>query len=187
MTDTPDEEFAPSISTAGDRIAFLRPDQTGGNLYLLDLATGRETRLPRRTHFPISWSPDNRLMAVNQLGVLQIVRTDGSLAATLTDRIDSQPFWSRHGNRLAFSRGATDTRNVFVISLDGTNLHQVTRQGYREAGPWSPLEDVILIRVGGPTACAFQGYPYPCDYAPSDLATLNPANGDELPIGTVYR
>ena len=186
LTDTPDEEFAPSISPAGDQIAFLRPDQIGGNLYLLDLATGRERQLPRRTHFPISWSPDNRLMAVNQLGVLQIVRTDGSLAATPTDRIDSQPFWSRDGNRLAFSRGATEGRNVFVINRDGSNLRQVTQQGYREAGPWSPQEEVILIRIGGPTACAFQGYPYPCDYAPSNLATLNPANGDELAIVTVF-
>lgn len=186
LTDTPDEEYAPSISSAGDRIAFLRPDQIGGNLYLLDLATGRERQLPQRTDFPVSWSPDNATMAVNQHGRLQIVRTDGSIVSTPTDWIDGQPFWSRHGDRLAFSRGTNEGRNVFVIDRDGSDLRQVTRQGYREAGPWSPREDVILIRVSGAMACAFQGYPYPCTYAPGDLATLNLATGDELLIDTVY-
>ena len=186
LTDTPDEEFAPSISTAGDRIAFLRPDQIGGNLYLLNLASGLERQLPQRTSYPVSWSPDDATMAVNQLGRLQIVRTDGSVVSTPTNWIESQPFWSREGNRLAFSRTTADARHVFVINRDGSNLRQVTRQGYREAGPWSPLEEVILIRISGTTSCAFQGYPYPCDYTPSELATLNPTNGDELLIGTVY-
>ena len=186
LTDTPDQEFAPSISTAGDRVAFLRPDQIGGNLYLLDLATGVERQLPQRTSYPVSWSPDDATLAVNQLGRLQIVKTDGSVVSTPTDWIESQPFWSRDGNRLAFSRGDTESRNVYVINRDGSNIRQVTRQGYREAGPWSPLEEVILIRISGAIACAFQGYPYPCGFAPSDLATLNPANGDELLFGTVY-
>ena len=186
LTDTPDEEYAPSISPAGDRIAFLRPDQASGNLYLLNLATRQETRLAQRTHFPVSWSPDNGMMAINQLGVLRLVRTDGTIVATPTDYVDNKPYWSRDGKRLAFTRGFAESSNVFVINPDGSDLRQVTRQGYREAGPWSPLEDVILIRVGGAATCAFQGYPYPCGYTPSDLATLNPATGDEQPLVTVF-
>ena len=188
LTDHPDDDFAPSFSPAGDRIAFLRAERgrpDPAHIRVLNLATAQETALPQQTYYRVGWSPDGNRIAINRLGNLVIVTWDGFTSTNLSMSIDGEAHWSPDGGRIAFTQGSQTERNVYLVDADGSNLRQVSTGGHREAGPWSPSGDRLLIRVSGPVQCAFMGWPS-CYYVPLDLATLDPVTGAEQSIVTVF-
>ena len=189
LTDHPDDDIAPSFSPDGDRIAFLRAERSSfeaARILIVSLDSGEETTLPQRSQYRVGWSPDGNRLAINRQGTLSIVTLDGTAGANLAISINGEAHWSPDGSRITFHRGSQAESNVYVVDADGANLRQISNGGYREAGPWSPSGDQLLIRVSGPMACAFLGWPSPCGAAPLDLATLDPASGSEKKIVTVY-
>lgn len=189
LTDHPDDDVAPSFSPAGDRIAFLRATQGSpqpASILIVSLDSGQETTLPQPTYNRVNWSPDGNRVLINRLGVLVVAETDGTLVSNLSFPINREAYWSPDGRRIAFHHGSLAESDVYVVDANGANLRQVSTGGYREAGPWSPSGDQLLIRVSGPSACAFLGWPSPCGAPPMDLAMLDPADGAEQRIVTVY-
>ncbi|MFI1004696.1 amidohydrolase family protein [Streptomyces galbus] len=129
----------PALSPDGDRLAC---QDTTGNLLVVDLASGTETRLaapfggnglPGRP----SWSPDGRYLALcdrNRLNqrfregynVIRVIDTrDGSATAFLplphtsvSDRCDSGPVWSPDGTAMALV--VESALWVLPVGADGT-------------------------------------------------------------------
>lgn len=139
----------PAWSPSGSSIAFTRPVSRDGEnfaeLWLLDVATGREQRLLgpwSHAHDP-SWSPDGRRIAFQYFDggadYHRIYVLD--LDTRKTRRVASRGFrprWSRDGTLIAIT---TETA-VFVMSQDGRHRRRIFRR--RSGGEsllsvaWSP-------------------------------------------------
>ena len=85
----------------------------------------------------------NGRIAYSYAGDIWTIDPDGTGAAQLTDGGDQDvsPDWSPDGRRIAFTRGS----NVFVMNVDGSNLHFLVNG----RGPaWSPDGARIAFVVG---------------------------------------
>ena len=54
--------------------------------------------------------------------------------------------WSPDGTRLAFYRGPSGDRDIFVINVDGTGLERLTDGGDNLGPTWSPDGNWIVLR-----------------------------------------
>lgn len=101
-----------------------------------------------------TWSPDGRSIALSvaETGDAEIVLLDaktGQEEARLTDdpAIDTSPSWSPDGKRLAFmsDRGGSQPQ-IYILSLAGGPLEQVTQGGYNVNPDWSPSAQSIAFQ-----------------------------------------
>jgi hypothetical protein len=153
----------PAWSPDGRRIAFSsRRGGTGGDIYVMD-ADG--SNVVRRTFTASAnrnggpaWSPDGRKIAfthwegVGGSGVVTVVSADddGTSAIALTK--GCMPSWSPDGGRIAFSAPNCNDYvpdNLFVMSVDGSNVVQLTRDtaALNWDAAWSPDGRKIAFEV----------------------------------------
>ncbi|MFO0749835.1 MAG: hypothetical protein U1F43_29815 [Myxococcota bacterium] len=105
-----------------------------------------------------AWSPDGRYLALSvaETGDSEIILIDGKDGeeeARLTDHpaLDTSPAWSPDGKRLAFvSDRVAQNPQIFVLSLEGGPLEQVTHEGYNAGPEWSPNgQSLLFVRQSG--------------------------------------
>jgi Tol biopolymer transport system component len=112
LVDSPADTRNPVWSPDGSHIAFFYDvtyDQTGGEIFVMNLADRTRFRLPYRSTlmYPFSWSQDSRLFIVTYDGTNQEVYSvdvddnDTHLVTTLA--VDAGvPVWSPDGSRFAY-------------------------------------------------------------------------------------
>lgn len=124
VTDTSEPEWDPSVSPDGKSIAFTR---VRGDLFVRDLASGRETRLLENwSGTTYRWSPDSKWIAYEAEDEefnpdIWIIPADGGKPAVNISRhpdADRNPQWSADGNILAFSsRRAVQDTDLYLTFL----------------------------------------------------------------------
>ena len=101
-----------------------------------------------------TWSPDGKMIALSlaEAGDSELVLIDaktGQEEARLTDHpsIDTSPTWSPDGKRIAFvsDRGGAQPQ-IYVLSLAGGPLEQLTHEGYNVSPDWSPTGQSIAFQ-----------------------------------------
>ncbi|HWP34920.1 MAG TPA: hypothetical protein VNM66_04910, partial [Thermodesulfobacteriota bacterium] len=123
-------------SPTGDRLAFVSGRTDRGDLYLLDLATGRLTRLTAegRSVLHPEWSPDGRRLAFalgqgdnHDICVIDDVDREPPVRRCVVVWAfdDLRPRWSPDGRRLAFYSsynpdGEPAVWSLFTIAADGS-------------------------------------------------------------------
>jgi dipeptidyl-peptidase-4 len=129
LTRTVEDEADPSFSPDGRRIAFVR----GFDLYVMDPATARETRLTR---------DGKENVALN--GV-----TDWVYGEEIWDRNPEAYWWSPDGSRIAFYH--FDERAVGTYPLvDSSPLYpRVNWQRYPKAGETNPRVRIGVVAASG--------------------------------------
>ena len=148
LTTSAADDFAPSFSPDGARIAFTSDRRGNYDVYTMNSA-GRDlrriTRSPGKDAFP-SWSPDGRTLAFasNRTGDWEIYTTNANGSGHLvqvTHRagVDSLPVWSPDGTRLAFDAPRNGHYQICVVPAGGGTITVLTSGTARNVQPaWSP-------------------------------------------------
>jgi dipeptidyl aminopeptidase/acylaminoacyl peptidase len=146
-------EWWPTWSPDGKRIAFVssRADGEHGQIYSLELASGRVTRLTYSNGSDLQpdWSSDGRITfrhRAEESSQIYVMNGDGSGLRQLVsdDDFDISPRWSPDSSKIAFV-GGDDEAFVDVVNADGTGRVRLTTTGSEYEPSWSPDGTRILF------------------------------------------
>ena len=145
LTDDPANDYDPSWSPDGKRIAFVSDRNNKGDyLYVMDSDGGNLMRL---TNEAVSrdptWSPDGKKIVYvrskggNQLWVMD---ADGGNQTQLTHvGLNVYPAWSPDGVRIAFAAFKGGLPEIYVMDANGKNQQRLTQHMAATGHPsWSP-------------------------------------------------
>lgn len=151
MTYIPSIETEPSISPDGKLMAFVSDQTSEPQIFTLDLATQKTTRVTRKGGYNVSpvWSPNGKYLAFRSIrqGVSSIYRIniETKKEQQLTSRglIAEEPTWSPDGSLLAFTgkRSKTDNSKIYYMLASGGSYKRLTDapQDAVESSPtWGP-------------------------------------------------
>jgi dipeptidyl-peptidase-4 len=140
LTQTDPEEEFPGFSPDGSRIAFVRDF----DLYVLDVATGRETRL----------TTDGKENAVLN-GI-----NDWVYEEEIWNRAPEGYWWSPDSSRLAYYHFDEAPVGVQPLEDDTSSYPEVTWQKYPKAGEPNPRVKIgVIAATGGATTWLATGAP----------------------------
>jgi Tol biopolymer transport system component len=159
-------------SPDGSRIAFESTRQGRSDLYVMDVSDGRVRRLTNGTGFNESprWSPDGSWISFmsGRSGVkgpygaagfhrdVYLMRPDGTDLRRLTSLtgFDGDATWSPDGSRIAFASDRGGAFDVFTMTSDGRDQHQLTHhdssRGYAAWPSWSPDGSELVFNGTNP-------------------------------------
>ncbi len=161
-------ENSPAISRDGSQVAFQagsESNMTTWEIYLLDIASGVETRLTSNTLIDAhpDWGPGDSLLvfsswqdstgAPTAAADIFIMRSDGSNVTRLTWSTweDNDPEWSPDGSLIAFKSNrmtqVSAREEIFIMGVDGSDKTRLTSTvGWQsDHDPsWSPDGDRIV-------------------------------------------
>lgn len=115
-----------------DDIYVMKPDGTD----VTNITSDPAHDIPNFRH---EWSPDGARIAFERNGEIYVVNRDGSGLANVTNHParDVTPVWSPDGSKIAFASDRDGNLYIYVTSLNGGEVQQVT-SGTGERNPdWS--------------------------------------------------
>jgi Tol biopolymer transport system component len=162
LTSEPSDYIQPAWSPDGNRLVFVRARSTGGKLepndingwyqdggdiWTIDLATGRETKLVEdafnpayspeggRLAFDAAWAGGRRIWIADSTGRNPRQITSDSSEAV----VHTSPRWSPDGSRLAFRRVETIKSDIAAVDLASRAVIRVTNDNIPDMDPvWAP-------------------------------------------------
>jgi eukaryotic-like serine/threonine-protein kinase len=162
VTRGPRDDIQPAWSPDGHRLAFVRASTTGGRLepsdingeyseggdvWTVDLESGRETRLVQdafnpayspvgsRLAFDAAWAGARRIWIADSSGRNPRQVTSDSSEAV----VHSEPRWSPDGLKLAFRRVEKIKSDIVALDLASQSMNRVTNDNVLDMNPvWAP-------------------------------------------------
>jgi Tol biopolymer transport system component/predicted Ser/Thr protein kinase len=169
------DEVQPAWSPEGKEIAFVRAHQPSvklqpgdvfgmfvdGDVWKLDLASGKETKLAENAFDP-AYSPDGRRLAVDASWAgprrIWVLDREGHNPQQITTDTSEEPdhigpAWSPDGKKIVFQNIVRTQFNVRVVNLDSKQMNWITNDFRINIRPtWSPAGRFIYFssdRSGG--------------------------------------
>lgn len=158
LTTSADNDLAsqPSWSPLGNKLAFgLQSGGSTHSLWVVNTDGSDKVKLVDVFVRQSAWSSDGTRIAF-ECGIpgvtqypaqdLCVINSDGSNLVKLTtsqgQQIASHPTWSPDGIKIAFyiqaNANANAPKQIYVISVDGSNLTQLTSEGDNCCPAWTP-------------------------------------------------
>lgn len=191
-----DAPSATALAHEQGRLAFASDRGGDFDIYVMDVATGEQTRLtddPGADRSP-AWSPDGaRIVFVSDRAGdddLYVMDADGGNLIPLTTdgSADHSPVWSPDGERIAFAREGFTGSDVlaFDVSCIGEAgacedaLETISEGRYDREPAWAPRSDALAF-----AAADFPGLPAAVAVIDADGGAYRPLEGtggnDEAP------
>lgn len=134
-------------SPDGKQIVFIRgvPDAADDTLMVASADGSVARALSDRQLGQARWSPDGKTIVTDADGKLLLVPADGGEIRTIEILSDGAPktalfaSWSPDGYWIVFSGRASKSVDLYIVRMDGTDLHQVTNTPigmYEDAADW---------------------------------------------------
>jgi hypothetical protein len=143
LTDNNAQDFEPSWSPDGTKIAFTSDRDGNYQIYVMNADGSGQTRLTDTggNSYP-SWSPDGTKIAFESTrdgnGEIYVMNADGSGQTRLTDNNaqDAHPSWSPDGTKIAFfSDRNDDFGEIYVMNADGSGQTNVSNNPGQDIEP----------------------------------------------------
>lgn len=126
--------FAPAFAPDGQRLAFIGSERGTGNIFVLDLRTGKETQLTRFTGdvqlSGLRWHPTDEQLVFSRFDadgtrdiVLLDLTTNELTPITPGEADDRMPVWSPDGSQIAYTSLRDEVPNVFIYDR-ATDTHR---------------------------------------------------------------
>ena len=151
-----DPLMSPTWSPDGRRIAYGGYDNGRSAVYMLDLDSGKTTRLisERGINGSPAWSPDGSTLAVtlsfgHNPDIYFIDLASGTRRRVTTDPgIETEVSWAPDGKSIAFTSDRGGVARVYTMSVDGSSLRQLPAYGKQTSNPsFSPDGKAIAVVV----------------------------------------
>jgi Tol biopolymer transport system component len=128
----------PALSPDGSRVAFVVSEPGGSRIYVIDIASGEESRTTNAANnqriSQLRWHPTDATIAYyvhDDQGVRAIelldIETGHVSRITNGDHDDRGPVWSPDASAIGFTSLRDDVPNVFVVNLANRSLRRVTQ------------------------------------------------------------
>jgi hypothetical protein len=154
LTNDPADDFDPTWSPDGTRIAFRSQRDGNDEIYIMNSDGTCQTDLtndPAGDWSP-SWSPDGKRIAFahffdgNSYTDIAVIQVDGTALQRLTEAGGEYPAWSPDGSRIAFASARDGNYEIYVMNADGTDQTNLTKDPAYDMSPaWSADGTAILF------------------------------------------
>jgi Tol biopolymer transport system component len=164
LTQNSVDDVNPSWSPDGKSLVFHSYREDNLDLYRLEVDDRQVTRLTSDSAvdwYP-SWSPEGRYIAFYSnrrerdydIYLLNLSNLDEVIPVTSINGADAQPTWSPDGRQIVFQRHINGNWEIFVISIDGSGMANLTNHPADDKTPaFSPDGTKIAFmseRTGNP-------------------------------------
>jgi len=147
ITNNPAIDTSPTWSPSGRQIAFTSNREGGVNqIYICDADGSNVRKIVKEGGDADSpaWSPDGRYLAFHwkpRFGTnydLFIVEVSSGIVHQLTSDSGSNesPSWAPDGRHLTFQSDRGGSSQIYIMLLDGSELHAITTQGNNTSPAW---------------------------------------------------
>ncbi len=144
----------PALSPDGQWLAYTSYRDGFPNVYILQIATGKEQRVTSGSGLalPGSWSPDSRSLLLSQTGdgnsdiFLYHTQQRGLTRLTTYWGIDVSPRFAPDGRRFVFTSDRSGAPQLYIADIVSRTPERLTYTGSYNTSPvWSPKADVIAF------------------------------------------
>jgi len=152
--DFPNMAFSPRFSPTGRGVIMSLQEQGATNIFTMDLATKRLTRLTSLQAISTSpcYSPDGKQVVFesdrSKTQQLYVMNADGSNQRRISPPDGgrySTPVWSPRGDVIAFTKQGSGSFSIGVMRTDGSG-ERILTEGFHNEGPtWSPNGRVLMF------------------------------------------
>jgi TolB protein len=146
--------LTPRFSPTAQMLTYMNYDDGEPQVYVLDLATGRQQRLGNfgQMTFSPRFSPDGKrvVFSIEGSGATNIYAIDlGSTQPqqlTSGAAIDTSPSYSPDGSRIVFESDRGGTQQIYLMSAQGGGAQRISYgDGSYSTPVWAPKGDIIAF------------------------------------------
>ena len=152
--DFPGMTFAPRFSPDGKKIimSYSSPEVGNSEIYLLDLATRRKTRITNSIAIDVSasFAPNGKQIVFNSdrngRRHLYVIDSNGKNIKRISREGGSYytPVWSPRGDMIAFTKQEGGQFYIGVMETDGSNERMIAKSFHVEGPTWAPNGRYLL-------------------------------------------